>query len=572
MSLSLLFGRSVWIVVLGSMPWLLLAQGVQQTAYSKAGMVVSCDHLASAAGVAAMAAGGNAVDGATATAFALAVTCPRAGNLGGGGFAVIRTPDGKVITNDYREKAPGAAHRDMFLDEQGKPSSKLSLKSALAIGVPGTVAGLLDIHERYGRLSRTKVMARAIHLARRGFHISYDLASQLQLRQEQFKRHPATAAVFTKEGQPWQAGDLLRQPDLAKTLMRIRQHGHLGFYQGLTADLLVAEMKRSGGLITHADLEAYSSVWRQPIRSNYRGYEIYSMPPPSSGGILLAQMLNMLENIPVADLGFGSAKLLHYMIEAQRRAYANRNLADPDFYDIAVAKLTGKDFAKTLFDSIDPNQASRSADIHQGPNPVRKESPQTTHISVSDKEGYMVSMTTTLNGSYGSMIMVPGAGFLLNNEMDDFAAAPGVSNLYGLVGREVNKVEPHKRMLSSMTPTIVTKDGKPWLVVGSPGGSTIINAVLQVILNTIDHKMPLDQAVRAARIHHQWLPERVLIEPWGMSVDTLNQLKKLGHDNFVTRPHDAYNRGIGVVNSIIVMDDVMQGVADPRRGGNATGW
>ena len=570
MSLSLFFSRSVWVVVLGSVPVLLLAKGVQQTAYSEAGMVVSCNGLASAAGVAAMADGGNAVDGAVTTAFVLAVTCPRAGNLGGGGFAVIRTPDNKVITNDHREKAPGAAYRDMFLDEQGKPSPKLSLRSALAVGVPGTVAGLLDIHERYGRLSRAKVMARAIRLARQGFRISYDLASQLQLRQKKLKRHPATAAVFTNKGQPWQAGDLLRQPDLAKTLTRIRQHGRNGFYQGLTADLLVAEMERSGGLITHADLQTYSSAWRQPIRSNYRGYEVYSMPPPSSGGILLAQMLNMLENISVADLGFGSAKLLHYMIEVQRRAYANRNLADPDFYDMAVAKLTGKDFAQALFASIDPDQASLSVDIHQGPDPVRKESRQTTHISVSDEEGYMVSMTTTLNGAYGSKIMVSGAGFLLNNEMDDFAAATGASNLYGLVGREVNKVEPHKRMLSSMTPTLVTKEGKPWLVTGSPGGSTIINVVLQIILNTIDHKMPLDQAVRAARIHHQWLPDRVLIEPWGASADTLNQLNRLGHSNFITRP-DIYNSGIGVANSIIWTDGLMQGVADPRRAGNATG-
>lgn len=550
-----------------------LATGARAT-YGEKGVVVSCDQLASRAGVTMMAEGGNAVDAAVATAFALAVTCPRAGNLGGGGFAVIRTPGGLVITNDHREVAPAAAHPDMFLDEEGNPVPQLSRASHLAVGVPGSVAGLLDMLARFGKLSRKKVMAPAVTLAQRGFRLSSDLANQLQIRLEQFSKYPATLAAYTKQGTPYKAGEVLRQRDLAKTLKSIQSRGRSGFYTGKVAQLLVAEMERGGGIITLEDLADYKSVWRDPVQGSYRGYTVYSMGPPSSGGVLLIQMLNMLENIPVADLGFGSANLLHYMIETMRRSFANRNLADPDFYQSPVEQLTDKAFAKSQFVSILPASASASIDINsKALLPTRRESTETTHISVLDANGWAVSLTTTLNASYGVKIVAEGTGVLLNNEMDDFAARPNTANLYNLVGREANKVEPRKRMLSSMTPTIVLKDNQPFLVTGSPGGPSIITAVLQVIMNVIDHDMPLSQAVGAPRIHHQWLPDLVLTEPWGISPDTLSALQRRGHKKVVTRPPDSYNRGIGVVNSIMVLPEGgMEGVSDPRRAGEAVGF
>lgn len=563
-----------WWVVFVLCPWQsVFAAGPQKVAYSSTAVVVSCDQLASEAGVAAIKAGGNAVDGAVATAFVLAVTCPRAGNLGGGGFAVIRTPTGEVITNDHREKAPGAAHKDMFLDELGEHSAKLSLNSLLASGVPGTVAGLLDIHERFGKLPRAKVMDTAIRLAKKGFPISRPLAQELARAAERFKRYPASAAIFTNQGVPYQPGDLLRQPDLASTLTRIRKQGKSGFYTGITADFLVATMKADGGLIDHADLAAYRSKWREPIKGSYRGYEVYSMPPPSSGGILLVQMLNMLEQVEVGQLGFAHSKLLHYMIETQRRAFAGRNFADPDFYEHSVELLVSKDFARGQFLTIDTKRATSSEDVFAKSEPRRiKESTETTHISVIDREGWVVSLTTTLNASYGSKIVVDGAGFLLNNEMDDFASKVGTANLYGLVGRTANQIEPNKRMLSSMTPTIVTKDGQPFMVLGSPGGSVIINAVLQVVLNVIDHQMPLEKAVEAPRIHHQWQPDLLVMEPWGLSPDTIQALQDKGHQKVVTRPSSSAARHLGVVHAIVRLEDgTFKGVADPRRAGAAAG-
>lgn len=555
------------------LPRPLLATG-SAVAYSERGMVVSCDQLASEAGATAMAEGGNAVDGAVTTAFALAVTCPRAGNLAGGGFAVIHLPNGQVITNDHREKAPATAKPDMFLDADGNHLPALSLASHLAVGVPGTVAGLLDMLDRYGKLKRRRVLAPAIQLAKKGFPLSYELAKELERRLKFFKKYPASLSVFSSDGEPYQMGDLFRQPDLARTLERIAKSGTKGFYQGETATLLVEEMQRGGGLITRADLKNYQSVWRDPVQGTYRDYEISSMGPPSSGGILLIQMLNMLEMVSVAELGFGSVDLLHYMIEVERRAYAGRNMADPDFYQTPVERLLSKGFAKERLADVSPDKASRSSDVTEGPVPVRirPESTETTHISVLDSDGWAVSLTTTLNSSYGTKIVVAGAGMLLNNEMDDFASKQGAANLYGLTGRKFNAIEPHKRMLSSMTPTIVSKDGKPFLVLGAPGGSTIITSVMQVIINLVDHGMKLDQAIQAPRFHHQWMPDRVLTEPWALSADTLRALRARGHLEFITRPARFANRHIGVVNAIIQLDDVMMGVPDPRRPGAAVGF
>ncbi len=548
------------------------ANSLQQTAYGRHAVVVSCERHASEAGIDAIAAGGNAVDGAVATAFALAVTCPRAGNLGGGGFALIRTPKGEVISNDHREKAPALATRDMFLDETGKPSSALSLNSVLAAGVPGTVAGLLDMHERFGVLPRSRVMAASIRLARKGFPVSHDLAEQLKRRLELFSRSVAATQAFTRRNKPYQPGEILRQPDLARTLIRIRDSGRDGFYKGVTADLLVAKMKADGGLISHADLENYSSVWRSPVSGDYRGYRLYSMAPPSSGGVLLVWMLNMLEKLAPAQLTFASSEFLHHLIEIQRRAYAGRSFGDPDFYHNDIELLTSKAFAARQFSGIDPERASVSTDIRAEVEPRRRESTETTHLSVMDKDGWMVSLTTTLNASFGSKIMVDGAGFLLNNEMDDFATLVGAANLYGLVGRSANQIEPNKRMLSSMTPTLILKDGQPFMALGSPGGSAIINSVLQVIVNVLDRRMPLGRAVGAGRIHHQWQPDRVFVEAWTLSPDVLAALEGRGHRNFSIRKPDDYSGGIGVVNAVMRRaDGTLHGVADFRRSGAAAG-
>lgn len=536
------------------------------------GMVVSCHRLASEAGTHVLAAGGNAVDAAVATAFALAVTCPRAGNLAGGGFALILKPDGTVITNDHREKAPALAYRDMFLNQAGEVVPALSRASHMAAGVPGTVAGLLDMLEEYGQLPRKAVLAPAIRLAAKGFVLNQTLANQFQFFADRFAKNPYTLSLFSKgEGGFYKAGDLFRQPDLAATLRRISRQGKAGFYEGKTADLLVAEMRRGGGLITYTDLRTYRSVWRNPVQGRYRGYDIFSMGLPSSGGILLLQMLNMLESVPVSELGFGSADLAHYMIETERRAFVNRQLADPDFYDSPVEQLISKAFAQQQFATINARRATPSDSITGGPVPVRKESTETTHLSVVDDAGWAVALTTTLNSSYGSKIAVKGTGMLLNNEMDDFAVAPGTANQFGLIGREVNRVEPGKRMLSSMTPTIVMKDGELLLATGSPGGPTIITSVLQVILNIVDHGMPLDRAVQSPRFHHQWQPDRILMEPLMFSPDTLVLLKARGHKSFRVRNSIGESRGIGVTNSIIKQNGIIQGVADPRRHAVAIG-
>ena len=535
----------------------------------KAGMVASRSALASEVGADVLRRGGNAIDAAVATGFALAVTYPSAGNIGGGGFMVIRLGDGSVVTNDHREKAPAGADHDMYLDDDGDVIQGLSTHSHLAVGVPGTVAGLLDVHERYGQLERSAVLDPAIALARDGFLVDDDLAGQFRRHMPRLERYPASRAAFAdSDGTPLAAGDRLVQDDLAATLERIREQGHDGFYRGATAELLVAEMARGNGLITLEDLASYESVWRDPIRGTYRGHEIVSMPPPSSGGILLVQMLNMLEPHDIGGFGYGSAAAMHRIIEAERRAYADRahHLGDTDFYPTPIATLVDKAYAAQRFADFDPARASRSEDIGHGTIP--NESPDTTHVSVMDGDGNAVAYTTTLNLSYGSKIVVPGAGFLLNNEMDDFSIKPNTPNAYGLLGDEANAIAPGKRMLSSMTPTIVLRDGEPLLVTGSPGGSTIITTVLQVVMNVIDHGMELSDAVGKPRFHHQWRPDRVMVEPFGFSPDTVAALEAMGHEGIDTI---RWGRGIGDANSVMRRDGELLGMSDPRGAGRAVG-
>ncbi|HTO58793.1 MAG TPA: gamma-glutamyltransferase [Pseudomonadales bacterium] len=534
------------------------------------GMVASRSALASQVGADIIRAGGNAIDAAVATGFALAVTYPSAGNLGGGGFMVIHLADGRVVTNDHRERAPARARRDMYLDANGNVVGGLSTNSHLAAGVPGSVAGMLDVLEKYGTMSRQKIIAPAIRLAKDGFVLNDDLGREFTEEAENFRKYPGSAKIFLKkDGTPYREGDLFKQPELAKTLELISAKGKDGFYAGKTAELIVAEMQRGGGLISAADLADYKSIWRDPIKGTYRGYPIYSMAPPSSGGVLLVQMLNMLEPYDVKALGYGSAATIHLMVEAERRAYADRAeyLGDPDFYSVPVAQLIAKAYAQQRFADFDPAHASVSAKI--GPGQFPHESPQTTHLSVLDAAGNAVAYTTTLNLSFGSKIAVDGAGFLLNNEMDDFSSRENTPNSYGLIGRTANSIEPGKRMLSSMTPTIVLdKSGKVLLVTGSPGGSTIITTVLQVVVDVVDHGMDVSDAVALPRFHHQWMPDRVIYEPWGISPDTLKLLQTMGY-TFVTLP---WGRGIGDANSVVRSGDELLGMSDPRNRGGAAGF
>jgi len=530
-------------------------------------MVSSRSDIASEVGSEIMARGGNAIDAAVATGFALAVTYPSAGNLGGGGFMVIYPANGDVVTLDYREKAPAAAHRDMFLDAEGNVDRDLAVNSRQSAGVPGSVAGLLEALEKYGTMTPAEVIAPAIRLAEEGFVLNNDLASQFRGNMNSFRRYPASMAVFTRDGTPYESGHLWRQPDLAKTLKAIAEQGRDGFYTGTVADFIVSDMVANDGLITHADLQNYEPVWREPVHGAYRGYDIWSMPAPSSGGVLLVQMLNMLEPYALNELGWGSKETLHLMIEAQRRAYADRAefLGDPDFVEVPSAMLTSKAYALTRFSSFDPAQASLSENIAAGPWP--EESPQTTHYSVMDNQGNGVSVTTTLNRSYGNKIVVPGAGFLLNNEMDDFSSKPDAPNSYGLIGREANEIQPGKRMLSSMTPTVVSKDGVPVLLTGSPGGSTIINTVFQVVLNFIDHGMSVEQAVASPRIHHQWLPDVVRYENGAMTEAVEAELESMGHQGLNGSPFP-----IGDANSISYRNGLIEGVSDPRNEGGVAGF
>jgi len=538
-----------------------------EAVYARHGMVTSRSALASKIGVEIMREGGNAVDAAVATAFALAVTYPSAGNIGGGGFAVIRLEDGTIKTLDHRETAPATADRDMYLDDQGDVVPGLSTRSHRAAGVPGSADGLLTLLKTHGTLRRQKVLRPAIQLARRGFPLTYDLARQFARVLEAMSEYPASIAKFSQRGEPFQSGDLWRQPDLAKTLQRISDRGREGFYGGKVADLIVAEMERGHGDISHADLNSYRSIWRDPVRGTYRGYEVWSMGPPSSGGTLLIQMLNMLEPLDLSAMGWGSAASIHYMVEAERRAYADRaqHLGDPDYYAVPLSMLLDKEYAKQRFANVDPDRATPSNDVIAGP----EESMETTHFSVMDASGMMVALTTTLNSGYGNKIVVPGTGILLNNEMNDFSVKPDTPNQFQLIGREANAIAPGKRMLSSMSPTIVTKDGAPFMVTGSPGGSTIITTTLQVIVNVIDHGMDIDDAVSLPRFHHQWQPDVIRFDKFALNPDTQEKLRRMGHQELV---ESTYGRGIGDANSILYKDGVIMGIKDPRNNGLAVGF
>ena len=492
------------------------------------GMVVSAEVNASGAGVEAMRAGGNAVDAAVATGFALAVTFPIAGNVGGGGFMVVRFPDGTATTVDYRETAPSGATREMFVDDStGAIRPDLSRRGALASGVPGAVAGMLHAHERYGRLPLAEVLAPAIRLARDGYPLSREQAERFNAYAGRF---PESAARYFVRPDGFAEGDLFRQADLAATLERIRDGGRDGFYRGRTADLLVAEQGRGGGLITHADLEAYQPVERAPLVGHYRGHRVLSMPPPSSGGVALVQMLDAVEPFDLPGMGFNSSATVHLLGEAMRRAFADRAewLGDPDFSTIPTATLTDPEYTRRRMADFNPYRADTSRALGAG-DPFAYESAETTHYSVVDADGLAVSTTTTLNGGYGSLEVVGGAGFFLNNEMDDFTSAPGVPNMFGLVQGEANAIAPGKRMLSSMTPTIVEDpEGRLMLVIGSPGGPRIITTVFEVILNVIDHGMDVQEAVAAPRVHHQWLPDVLYAERAALAADVVTALEQRG--------------------------------------------
>ena len=533
---------------------------------SRGGMVSSQEAVASRVGAEILAKGGNAVDAAVATGFALAVTLPRAGNIGGGGFMMLYlAEENRTIAIDYREMAPAVAHPDMFLAANGDVDNEKARFSIHSSGVPGTVAGLLHALDKYGTLSIREVVEPAVKLAKEGIAVSQDLSESLASRTSRMQKDSASAGYFYKaDGSNYQPGELWRQQDLADSLQRIADNGVDGFYKGKTADLLLGKIRRSGGGMTQQDLDNYRVVERQPVCGDYRGNRVCSMPPPSSGGVHLIQMLNILEGWDLKSLGHNSAAYLHRLIESMRRAYADRSkhLGDPDFYPVPVLALLDKGYAGKLRDGIDVQKASRSADVAPGLN-IPKESMETTHYSVWDKWGNVVSNTYTLNFSYGSAISVDGAGFLLNNEMDDFSAKPGSPNGYGLLGDVANKIEAGKRPLSSMTPTLVyNAQGKPVLATGSPGGSTIITVVLQVVLNVLEFDMNVAEAVNAPRIHHQWFPDEVDSED-GISLDTQAILRNMGH---------RLNHGVQILGSTqtIGSDErgMLFGAADPRRIGS----
>jgi gamma-glutamyltranspeptidase/glutathione hydrolase len=532
---------------------------------AKNGMVVTSHTLATQVALEMLKKGGNAIDAAVTAGFALAVTQPRSGNIGGGGFMLVSSEKTReVVAIDYREKAPAGASQDMFLDAAGNVDNNLSRFSHISAGVPGTVAGLALALDKYGTISLAESLAPAIELAEKGFIVTPRFSKGVKSKQEILFKFEAGKRKFLKaDGSFYEPGDLYVQTDLAATLKRIAQNGVKGFYEGKTADLIVAEMKRGKGLITREDLKNYQPQIRKPVQGTYRGYDIFSMSPPSSGGAHIIQILNILEPFPIGNLGHNSARTIHLMAEAMTRAYADRSkyLGDSDFVEVPLAGITSKNYAAKLRDQINPYLASNSQNILPG-DPVAFESDETTHFSIVDKFGNAVANTYTINFSYGSGIVVEGAGFLLNNEMDDFSAKPGVPNAYGLIGGEANKIEPQKRMLSSMSPTIVMKDGKNFLVAGSPGGSRIITTTLQVIMNVIDHRLNVQAAVNAPRIHHQWLPDEIRIEE-GISPDTLHLLRGMGHT--VTQ-----KSAMGAIQSIMIGEDgTFYGGADPRRSTSA---
>ncbi|HAY96710.1 gamma-glutamyltransferase [Shewanella sp.] len=534
-----------------------------QPVWAKHGMVASQETLASRTGVEILKQGGNAVDAAVAVAFSLAVTLPRAGNIGGGGFMLVHiAKENKTIAIDYREMAPSKAKKNIFLDENGDAVEKLSREHGLAVGVPGTVMGMSLALEKYGTMTLAQVTAPAIKMAQEGISVTPDLAQSLAGLKRRMAQWPTTAAIFYKaDGSDYQVDDILKQPELAHSLSLIAEKGTKGFYEGETATKLINAVKDAGGIMTLDDLKNYKVVEREPVRGEYRGYEVVSMPPPSSGGVHIIEMLNVLQQFPIDKLGHNTAQTIHLMAETMKYAYSDRSeyLGDPDFYKVPIKALTSKDYAQKIASQIAMNKATPSAEIKPG-KLAPYESDQTTHFSVVDKWGNAVSNTYTLNFSYGSGLVAKGTGILLNNEMDDFSAKPGVPNGYGLVGGDANAVEGNKRPLSSMSPTIVMKDGKPFLVTGSPGGSRIITTTLQIIMNVIDHGLNIAEASNAARVHHQWQPDELRVES-SFNRDTISLLEAKGHKVKV-------QSAMGSTQSIMVTEQGIFGASDPRHSGS----
>jgi len=558
----------VFFLIIGLFVNQQLAQS-QDPIFAENGMVVSTSKQASEIGIRILKEGGNAIDAACAVGFALAVTSSSNGNIGGGGFMVTYLADGTVFTLDYREKAPAAAYRDMFLDDNGDVIKDMSLKTRASSGVPGSVDGLLKAWSKYGsgNISLRELLYPSISLAERGFKLSVYEAQTLNTFKELFSNNEAASKIFIRsDNRDWKSGDRLVQKDLGKTLKRIARYGRNGFYSGITADLIISEMDKGAGYITYEDLRQYESKFREPVAGTFNQYEIISMGPPSSGGTILIEMLNMLELFPLNDFIWNSSNYIHLLTEVQRRAYADRaeHLGDADFWNSPTNMLLKKSYAKNRIKDFSPKKASPSKQILPG-DPYAFESSETTHYSIIDKYGNAVSVTTTINLAYGSGIVVDGAGFFLNNEMDDFSSKPGVPNSFGLVGNEANSIEPGKRPLSSMTPTIVLKNKKPFLILGSPGGSRIITSVLQALLNITIHNMSLKEAVSLPRVHSQWLPDAVYFEENSLNDD----VKELLIDNGHTILPFSY---IGNVNAILINENGYTGYGDPRGENTAKGY
>ena len=546
----------------------------QKMVSGKNGMVVSTSTQASQVGIEILKQGGNAIDAAAAVGFTLAVTSSSNGNLGGGGFMVTRMANGKTFTLDYREMAPKSAYKDLFLDSSKNVIKDKSTKTHYASGIPGSVDGLLRAWKDHGsgNISIQQLLNSAVNYAENGFQLSKYEAKRFNNNKSFLSKHPETKRIFTRDDRNWKRGDIFYQKDLAETLKRIIKYGRDGFYKGKTADLIVSEMKNVANWITLEDLDNYTSKYRKPIRGEFNGLEVISMGPPSSGGILLIMMLNMftafgeINDIDVFDLEFNSSKYVHLITEIERRAYADRatHLGDDDFWEVPNEMLLSKNYAQMRVQDINANTSTRSGEIKAGDSPF-SESEETTHYSVIDKDGNSVSVTTTINSGYGSGITVTGAGFILNNEMDDFSSKPGVPNMFGLIGNEANAIEAYKRPLSSMTPTIVLKNNKPFLILGTPGGSTIITTVFQNILNVVTHNMNIKEAVDAPRFHSQWLPDQIDYEKNSLSKKTANQLERLGHKT--------EKRGyIGEANGIMIDGGLFLGGADKRGENSAVGY
>jgi gamma-glutamyltranspeptidase/glutathione hydrolase len=557
------------VAIAGPQPAVAGKRDIYTPVRARSAMVVAGEPAAAMIGLKVLKNGGNAVDAAVTIGFVMAVTLPQAGNIGGGGFMLIYSAKSReVIAIDYRERAPAMARRDMFLDSDGNPDNNLSRFSHISAGVPGTLSGLAMALKKYGTISLARALAPAIKIAEEGLVVTSALSNTIKSHSERLKKWPSTRDIFFKpDGSFYEPGDILIQKALAETLKAVAGEGVEAFYEGRIADLIVSEMELNDGLITREDLLNYEPVIRRPVKGTYRGYDIYSMSPPSSGGVHIVEILNILEGYDMSSLGHNSAAAIHYMAEAMKRAYADRSkyLGDPDFVKVPVEGLTNKKYAAKLRRRIDSKRASASKEISPG-RPPGYESSETTHFSVVDSKGNAVSNTYTINFSFGSGIVVKGAGFLLNNEMDDFSAAPGAANAYGLIGGTANAIEPKKRMLSSMSPTIVLKDDRPFIITGSPGGSRIITTTLQVIMNVIDYEMNIQEAVNAARVHHQWLPDEVRMEE-GINIDTIKILEGMGHKVVVKDT-------MGAASSILIdsRGPNLYGAPDPRREGIAVGY